>query len=68
MTKIENWLDKRHYNYCKRAIKKLKEKDFKKMTDRDKKRLGELHADICMYEINLYRTTGKRFGNIKEEL
>ena len=64
MTKVGNWLDRKHYNYCKREIKKLKEKDYKKMTDKDKKRLGELYADICTYELHEYRTKGTKFGNL----
>ena len=64
MGKIQNWLDRRHYYYCKRAIMKLKEKDYKDMTERDKKRLGELYGDICSYEIHQYRTKGKKFSNL----
>lgn len=51
MSRLLNYLDKRHYYYCKRAIKKLKEKPDDKMTDKDKKRLGELYCDICLYEL-----------------
>lgn len=64
MGKIQNWLDRKHYYYCKREIRKLKEKDYDKMTDKDKKRLGELNADICTYELYMFRTTGKRFGDL----
>ena len=49
MISLVNYLDKRHYNYCKREIKKLREKPDKDMTDKDRKRIGELYCDIAMY-------------------
>ena len=51
MISLVNYLDKRHYNYCKREIKKLREKPDKDMTDKDRKRIGELYCDIAMYEM-----------------
>ena len=64
MGKIQNWLDVRHYYYCKKAIKKLKEKNYKDMTDKEKIKLGNLYGDMCLYEIHQYRTKGKKFSNL----
>ena len=60
MSKLLNYLDRRHYYYCKRAIKKLKEKPDDKMTDKDKIRLGELYADICLYELEQNKKSRKQ--------